>query len=48
MPVLISNQTSNTNNNERQEQLYEPEGHSSIDQETNHVLSSNEPVVEDH
>jgi hypothetical protein len=44
MPVLISNQTSNTTNNEQQEQIYDQEENSSIDRQTNHV-SSNEPVV---
>jgi hypothetical protein len=37
MPVLISNQTSNTNNTEQEELP-------SNDRQTNHV-SSNEPVV---
>lgn len=38
MPVLISNQTSNANVNDRQEQISEGERH------TNHVIP-NEPVV---
>jgi hypothetical protein len=41
MPVLISNQTSNTTNNEQQEQIYNQEENGEIN---NHV-PSNEPEV---
>jgi hypothetical protein len=40
MPVLISNQTPNTNNTEQQEQTYDEEDN----EEINHV-TTNEPVV---
>jgi hypothetical protein len=40
MPVLISNQTTNTNNNEQQEQIYEQDE----DRQINHV-SNTEPEV---
>ena len=44
MPVLISNQTSNTNNSEQQEQIFDQEENPSIARQTNHV-SSNVPEV---
>lgn len=37
MPVLINNQTGNTNNNEQQEQIFEQDENSTIDRQTNHV-----------
>jgi hypothetical protein len=44
MPVLVSNQTSNTNNSEQQEQIYDQEENSPIDRQTN-LVSSTEPEV---
>ncbi|CAF0789653.1 unnamed protein product [Rotaria sp. Silwood1] len=45
MPVLISNQSSNTNTNEQQEQIYNQEENTSNDRQINHT-PSNEPGVD--
>ncbi len=44
MPVLLNNQTANTENGGQQEQVYDQEDNSSVNQQTNHVTST-EPVV---
>ncbi|UJR16061.1 hypothetical protein I4U23_002974 [Adineta vaga] len=46
MPVLISNQTGNTNNGEQQEQMQSPVENGLINRETSHNSINNEPEVD--